>query len=83
MTETQKDFFIREFILSLVLTCLYIFLARILPEGFIQIICIIFCAICALCSIIIVIVFLSDYNSKGNIEIRTRDSDLGENKNDD
>ena len=73
MTETQKNFWIVEFIISLVLTGLNFFLARNTPEGFIQIICKIFCAICALCSIILVIVFLSDYYSKGKIEHGEKD----------
>ena len=58
MTETQKNFCIGEFIISLVLTGLNIFLARNTPEGFIQIICKIFCAICAFCSIILGIHYL-------------------------
>ncbi|MDD6654286.1 MAG: hypothetical protein PUE59_04625 [Treponema sp.] len=52
MTEKQKNFCIGEFIISLVLTGLCIFLVRNTPEGFIQIICKIFCAICALCSMV-------------------------------
>lgn len=73
MTEKQKNFFIVEFIISLVLTGLCIFLVRNTPEGFIQIICKIFCAICAFCSIILGIHYLLE---------KQRDSDLGENKND-
>ncbi len=73
MTETQKNFCIGEFIISLALTGLYIFLVRNTPEGLLQIICKIFCAICALCSIILVIVFLSDYYSKGKIEHGEKD----------
>ena len=73
MTEKQKNFFIVEFIISLVLTGLNIFLARNIPEIFIQIICKIFCAIGAICSIIIVKVFLSDYNSKRKVEHGEKD----------
>ena len=73
MTEKQKNFFIVEFIISLVLTGLCIFLVRNTPEGFIQIICKIFCVICAFCSIILGIVFLSDYYSKGKIEHGEKD----------
>ena len=73
MTETQKNFCIGEFIISLVLTGLCIFLVRNTPEGFIKIICKIFCVICAFCSIILGIHYLLE---------KQRDSDLGENKND-
>lgn len=73
MTEKQKNFCIGEFIISLVLTGMYIFLARNISESFLQTICKIFCAICALCSIILGIHYLLE---------KQRDSDLGENKND-
>lgn len=73
MTETQKNFCIGEFIISLVLTGLNISLVRNIPESFIQIICKVFCAICALCAIIIVIIFLYDYYSKGKIEHGKKD----------
>ena len=65
MTETQKNFCIVEFIISLVVTGLYIFLVRNTPEGLLQIICKIFCAIGAIFSIILGIVLLYDYLSNG------------------
>lgn len=65
MTETQKNYCIVEFIISLVLTGLNIFLVRNTPEGLLQIICKIFCAICAIFSIILGIVLLYDYFSNG------------------
>ena len=72
MTKIQKNFFIVEFIISLVLTGLYIFLARNVPGIFLQIFCKIFCAICVLCTIIIGIVLLSNYDSKGKMNMEKK-----------